>query len=238
MDYKTSISKMTADDHIIRGEKLSDLMSGSFSDAIFLILAARKPNDQESKIFSTMLISVIDHGMGTTSSQAARFVASGGNSVNTAIASGVLSLGDYHGGAIEGAMKQLINVNDVAEFVKNNLDNKNLIYGFGHKIYKEADPRTQQILKLCQELSYQSKYIDLVQSIETELEKQKVKKLPLNVDGVMAAILLEMGFSAKAGKALFVIGRTPGLAAQVIEEQENEKPVRRVSEEEIKYEGK
>ena len=236
MKFKTSISKMTDDDHIIRGEELSKIMEGSFANAIFLILKGKNPTEVESKIFETMLVSIIDHGMGTTSSMAARFVASAGNSVNSAIGTGILALGDYHGGAIEKAMEQLKDVINAKDFVKKALDNKQTIYGFGHKIYKDEDPRTQQILSLCQELKYQSKYIDLVQEIEEEIESQKGKKIILNIDGLIAAILLEMGFTSNVGKAFFVIGRTPGLAAQVIEELENEPPVRRIDESEITYE--
>lgn len=238
MEFKTSISKISDDDHIIRGEKLSELMHGSFADSIFLILKGDKPTATESKIFESILISIIDHGMGTASSMASRFVASTGNSVNSAIGTGILALGDYHGGAIEKAMQQLVEVKNVDEFVKDALANKKTIYGFGHKLYKDEDPRTQQILELCSALKYKSKYINLVQEIEKELEKQKGKKIVLNIDGLIAAILSEMGFTSNVGKAFFVIGRTPGLAAQVIEELENEPPIRRLDEDDIKYIGK
>lgn len=238
MEFKTSISKISDDDHIIRGEKLSKLMSGSFANAIFLILKGDKPTETESKIFESTLIAIIDHGMGTASSMASRFVASTGNSVNSAIGTGILALGDYHGGAIEKAMQQLVEVKDASEFVKDALANKKILYGFGHKLYKDEDPRAQQILGLCKELKYKSKYIDLVQEIEQEIAKQKGKKIVLNIDGLIAAILLEMGFTSNVGKAFFVIGRTPGLAAQVIEELENEKPIRRLDEKDIIYEGK
>lgn len=236
MEFKTSISKMTDDDHIIRGEKLSDLVaSSSFSDAIFLIMRGKKPTQDESKIFAAVLVSIIDHGMGTPSSMASRFIASGGASVNSAIAGGVLALGEYHGGAIEKAMEQLTSISDVSEFVEKCFKTKEIIAGFGHKIYKDADPRVIQIVELCKQLGYDSKYLDLIKLVELEIEKQKGKKIPINIDGVMAAILLAMGFSSKNGKAIFVIGRTPGLAAQVVEELEQERPVRRIDEEEITY---
>ena len=102
MEFKTSISKITNEDVMIRERKLSALMKeASFTDAIFLILKGSFPNQQESKLFSAMLLSIIDHGMGTTSALTSRFVASSGNAVNTAVGAGVLALGDLHGGAIE-----------------------------------------------------------------------------------------------------------------------------------------
>lgn len=238
MDFKTSISKMTADDHTIRGEKLSALMKGSFSDAVFLILKGEKPTTQQSKIFEAMLISILDHGMGTTSSMASRFVASGGNSINASIAGGVLALGDYHGGAIEKAMVELRGVSSTKEFVGSHLEKHQTLYGFGHKVYKERDPRVTSLLQICEDENFRSPYIDLVKEIENEIATQKGTKIPLNIDGLIAAILLAMDFDPLTGKAVFVIARTSGLAAQVIEELKNEPPVRRIDESNITYEGK
>jgi len=228
MEFKTSISKVSKDGLVLRGEKLIDLMEDNFSDVIFFTLLGRKPSSVESKIFSAMLISVVDHGMGTTSSLTSRFVMSGGNSMNTAVGAGVLALGDYHGGAIEKAMGQYLGIEDVVKFVKEN----KIIFGFGHKVYKNFDPRVKELLKLCNKLGYKSKYINLVLDIEKE-----IKKVCLNVDGFIAAVLLEMGFNSELGKGVFIIGRVVGLVAQAYEEKLKEKPVRRIDEESIEYTG-
>ncbi len=239
MDYNTAISKLTKEDHIIRGERLETLVEqGSFSDAVFFILRGVKPSEAESKLFAAMLITSIDHGMGTASSQAARFVASGGNTINTAVAGGLLALGEYHGGAIEKAMIQLGTVSNVEQFVKNALNNKEVIYGFGHKIHKDVDPRSQQLIQLARTLGFTSPQLDLCLAIEQEIEAQKGEKLPLNIDGVMAALLLTMDFDPLTARGVFIIARTPGLVAQAVEEITTEKPVRRVDEEAITYQGK
>jgi len=241
MEFKTSISKITKEGMIIRGEKLSDLINkNSFTDAIFLLLRKRNPTSVESTLFSAMLISIIDHGMGTTSSMTSRFVMSGGNDLNTSVGAGILALGNYHGGAIEQAMVQLNTLTKqtavVEQHINELLGNKKIIYGFGHKIYKTEDPRVTQLLQLCKENNYASSYIDLALQIELLIEKIKGKKICLNIDGLLAAILLEMGFSPLVGKGIFIIGRTPGLVAQSIEEREKEKPVRRIDEDSINYE--
>ncbi len=249
MKYTTSISKITDDGMIIRGEKLTSLIeNNSFSDAIFLILRARKPTAQESVIFTAMLTSVLDHGMGTTSSMTTRFAASAGNPLNAAVGAGVLAIGTHHGGAIEDAMtafKYLLtgktekDIEHIAKaYVADALANKKTIFGYGHKVYKQEDPRVQTILTICKKQNYASNYLTLGRAIAHELEAQKGKKLCFNIDGCIAAILLEMGFSPNMGKGFFIIGRVPGLVAQALEEIECEKPVRRVEEEEIEYKGK
>ncbi|MEE2822244.1 MAG: citryl-CoA lyase [Acidobacteriota bacterium] len=244
MRFKTSVSKLKNEDIIIRGESLSSLIQTfSFSDAIFVLLAGRKPNPKESSVFSALLVAIVDHGMGTTSSLTARFVMSGGNSLNTAVGGGILALGDYHGGAIENAMLQLKSLSvdedsleEVAnQYVQRAIRNKETIFGYGHKVYKERDPRTVTLLSLCHTLDYRSLYIDLANYIETALAKEKGRMICLNIDGFIAAVLLAMGFPPALGKGIFIIGRAPGLVAQAIEEHDNEKPVRRLDESEIEY---
>ena len=132
-------------------------------------------------------------------------------------------------------MEQLQEITNVEEFVTKALKHKKIIYGFGHKIYKQEDPRVKVLLKICQELKYTSQHIDKALEIEKTIEQQKDKKICLNIDGLIAAILLEMGFSPNIGKGFFIIGRVPGLVAQAVEEKENEKPVRRIDEEDISY---
>lgn len=237
MEFTTRISKATDTDTIIRGKKLSELMNGSFSDAIFLLLRGQEPNENESRIFEAMLTSIIDHGMGTASAMASRFVSSTGNPTNASVAAGMLALGKYHGGAIEEAMHELVDTarHDAVSVVKNKLAAGERLLGFGHKMYTE-DPRAQQLIALTEELNYSSKYLLHALQLEAELEKQKGKKLCLNIDGCMAALLLDMGFPPETGNGVFLIGRCSGLVAHSIEER-SEKPVRRIAEKDVQYLG-
>ncbi len=244
MKFKTSVSKLKDDDVIIRGESLSSLIKTlSFSDAIFVLLAGRRPTATESSVFSALLVAIVDHGMGTTSSLTTRFVMSGGNPLNTAVGGGILALGDYHGGAIENAMLQLKSIpvgegqleGVASQYVQRAIREKNTIFGYGHKVYKERDPRTVTLLALCDRLGYASPYLELAKHFEMALEKEKGRKICLNIDGLIAAILLEMGFPPSLGKGIFIIGRAPGLVAQAVEEHDTERPVRRLDESEIEY---
>ena len=178
MKFRTSISKLSDEDVIIRQERLSSLIEGaSFSDTIFLLLTGRRANRKESAMFAALLVSIIDHGMGTTSSLTTRFVMSGGNALNTAVGGGILALGDYHGGAIENAMLQLRAIRAgagdleeaAAKYVHRAMSKKETVFGYGHKVYKKRDPRTVTLLDLSHSLNYTSPYIDLATFIETAL---------------------------------------------------------------------
>ena len=73
--------------------------------------------------------------------------------------------------------------------------------------------------------------------VEQELEKVMERKLPINVDGAIAAIISDMGFDWRLGKAFFVLGRVAGLTAQVYEEQTQEKPMRKMANVDCEYIG-
>ncbi len=239
MEFKTRISKLVQEDVVIRGEKLSSLVSaGKFSDSIFLLLSGRKPTAVEGVLFEKMLIAVIDHGMGTTSSMAARFIASGGNALNVGVGGGILSIGDHHGGAIEKAMQQFYAWQKLGKEksrleIKEMITSKKVIYGFGHKVYKDDDPRVLILLEEVKKKKFSSAHLYLKEEVEKVFVEVKGKKLPINIDGFIALLLCDFGFDPLLGKGVFIIGRTPGLVAQTYEELKYEKPVRRVDEDEI-----
>lgn len=235
MEFKTRISKLEENDINIRGVKLSSLIkTGRFTDAVFLQLSGRSPQEKESKLFEKILISVIDHGMGVTSSMTSRFIASGGNELNVAVGGGILSLGNYHGGAVEKAMQQFLSWDDNSK-IKDMILEKKTIYGFGHTHYKEGDPRVKILIEEMKEIGFESKYLHWKEVVENYFQEVKGKKIYLNIDGLMAMVLCDFGFDPLLGKGIFIIGRTSGLIAQVHEELKYEKPVRRIKEEDITY---
>ncbi|MAG60609.1 citryl-CoA lyase [archaeon] len=244
MKYQTRISKMDRSDesqpmHVIRGKRLSNLLAEkSFSETVFFLLSGREPDPKEAVLFDKMLLSVIDHGMGTTSSMTSRFVASGGNSLHVAVAGGVLSIGDYHGGAVEKAMKQFLHwvtmdETDLREEIKRKILAKEIIYGFGHKVYKTGDPRVEVLTNESAKLGFISKYLHLKDIIEDVFSQVKGRAIHANVDAILALFLCDFGFDPLLGKGIFLIGRVPGLIAQSHEELVHERPVRRVPEERI-----
>ena len=240
--WRTSITLHKGEETFIRGYKLLDLVGNlSFSQAIYLILKGELPSEKESKMMDAMFVSVIDHGIAPPSVIAARAVASGGHTLNVGVAAGVATFGSAHGGALEDAMKifQENIEKDVSSLVKSYLDSKKPIAGFGHKYYKEFDPRTKRLMDVAKSLGFYDKYCAFAEKIEQEIFNQKGKKLVLNVDGAIAAIASEMGFDWRLGKGFFIIGRVPGLVAHVYEELVMEKPFskRLNEEEETEYKG-
>src|SRR3990167_11318421 len=242
MEWKTAISYVEDGKEIIRGEKLSDLIvNKTFVETIFLILRGTFPNAKETTMLNALLTASIDHGIGTPSTMTARITASTKNSMHTAIAAGILAMGELHGSAIEGAaqfFQENKNTADAAKLVAECKAKKMRIPGFGHKVFTSHDPRTQTLLKIAKELGFYGDHTKFAVATEEQLAAQSSKKLPLNIDGVMAAILSDMGFDYSLMKGVFIIGRVPGLVAHVYEEQTTGTGIRRIDPKEEIYIGK
>jgi citryl-CoA lyase len=237
--YKTAITTHKDGKVYLRGKDLIGLSDKvSFAASIYLALKGRLPDEKAEKMFSAMLVISIDHGVEPSSVVAARNIYSAGSPVQAAVAGGVLAFGEYHGGAIESAMESFYEFVDkpAGEVIDDFKSRDKRLAGFGHKLYKGDDPRTVKLIEIAKETGFEGKYVKFAQSISEEF-KNRQKALPLNIDGIIAAILCEMGFDSKVGKGIFIIARVPGLVAHVVEEATREKPVRRLEEDEVEYDG-
>ena len=240
MKFQTAITHITPEGERIRGYELAELaQQNSFAKAIWLLLRGEMPSVAEAKMFSALLTMAIDHGPGTASAQVTRIVASAKTSVQAAVAAGILSMGERHGGAIEGAAKFFAanhTVADVASLVKDLKDKKVRIPGYGHAILTH-DARSTALLDLARELNLHGPHAAFAEKVQLELNQISSKPLPLNIDGSMASILLDLGFASQALTGVFIIARVPGLVAQANEEMTNDVGLRRLSEDEIEYTG-
>lgn len=236
--YKTSISTHVDGKPHVYGYDLTTLAGeASFTKAIYLILKGEMPDKNSEKMLDAILTIALDHGVEPPSVVAARNVYSGGSPIQAAVASGILAMGKYHAGAIEDSMENFKKYEPlgVKKLVEDFAKSGTRVSGFGHRLYS-TDPRTQRLLVIAKELGFYGKYVKFALSVEEELSKG-AKKLPFNIDGIFGALLLELGFNPRAGNGVFIIARTPGLVAHVVEESLREAPVRRLRETDVEYDG-
>lgn len=192
----------------------------SFSQMIFELLSEKTPTESELKLFEMVLNLSIDHGSETPSAVATIQAAKEGKSISEAIAEGLKQINASHGGAIEPCMEMLYRVlsqeDKVRDLVKEYLGQDKRIPGFGHRIYKDKDPRTSLIFRVMSDEAMSDEFVKIAREIEIELESQKGKKLPINIDGAVAVLLCTFDWDPKLSNAVFIIARTPGLCAQYI----------------------
>jgi len=249
MEWKTKITKVEPNHLVTKGYRQEDLIGNvPYSHVVYLLLKDKLPSKEHGKMIDAILTACIDHGVTPPTAMASRVVASGGVPLPTAVAAGVLSIGDAHGGAIEKGAKFLQegiarmkqdgkSIDEMAKIlVSESREQKKRILGFGHRVHT-ADPRTKRLFSLADELKITGKHMNLSKAIEKELGEQTGKNLPINVDGAIAAISSDMGFDWRLGKAFFLLGRVAGLTAHVYEEQTQEKPMRKIFSVDCDYDG-
>lgn len=245
LTFSTAVSGRTHRDIELRGIPLTQLIGeANFVSTLFLSLTGRTPTEPEEKVLNALLVAAIDHGIEPASGFVPRVVASSGSSVLACMAASLLALGPYHGGAITGAMEVLIAVDEYSEdkevsatwLVKKYKTEGKRVPGFGHPVYKDKDPRTQQLFHLAREAGVSLDYMNLALQIEHTLEEETLKKLVINVDGALAALLLTLGIHPLAGNAIFGVARAAGSIAHIVEEQSSGKWVRRLASNAVQYE--
>jgi citrate synthase len=97
--------------------------------------------------------------------------------------------------------------------------------GFGHRVHSSIDPRVDVLFTLAKEVGLAGDGIRFAQALERAVG-DRIKPLPLNIDGALAAVLIDLGLPPLVGKLIFIVGRVAGLSAEVLEEYAREKPMR------------
>ncbi len=244
-EWQSAITNIAPGQIRVRGYNITDIMDKlSFAETVFLILKGELPNKAEAEMMRAILVSSVDHGCSPPSVLGTRNVISGGNSLNAAIAGGVLVIGDSHGGAIENSAKILQTwarkdgsaEELAAQLVEYLREKKIRMPGFGHRLHN-VDPRTLKLFEIAGKCGFSGRHIELCRAVEKALAAGLGKQLPINVDGAIAAVISDMGFDYRLGKGFFIISRVPGLIAHAYEEMTREKPMRQLGNRNFSYDG-
>jgi citrate synthase len=236
--WRTGITTYDEKNIWVSGYEVGTLMQrATFAETIFLMHAGRMPSQQEGKLLDAILISSADHGPGSPSAATARLACSGNRgSVSSAIAAGVLAIGDEHGGAGMACMELIAEGVALAKsegvpletgagrLVDLYRDRGERLSGMGHRQHSN-DPRKAVLFGMAESYGLAGDGVKFMRSLEAAVA-EKIKPLPVNIDGVLAAILYDLGFPPVMGRLIFIIGRVAGLSAEVAEELAREKAMR------------
>ena len=246
--WNTAVTRIEPNRVAVRGYDIAELMGRvSFGAAVYLILTSELPSPAVARLIDAILVSSIDHGATPPSALAARTTASTGASLSAAVAAGIMSINRHHGGAIEDCARQLKVIADratresisIEEAATRTLagmrETGERMSGFGHRVHTK-DPRTVRLFELAREAGVDGIHMKAARAVEKSFADVK-KALPINVDGAIGAILADLGLNPATFNGIFMIARTPGLIAQVIEEQTREKPMRRIDPVNHGYDG-
>jgi len=195
----------------------------SLSANYLLMLTGNKPTTFEAWAFERMLILYLEHDL-NASAFTVRVVASTLADIYSACTSGLAALkGPLHGGANEAAMQMLLKIrtpDNARPYVQAALARGEKIMGFGHRIYKTVDPRSQLAKRLLRELlEKQGKGLETYKLCEAvENAVWEFKKLPSNVDFYAAPLFKSLGIPIPTFTPIFASSRTVGWVAHYNEQ--------------------
>lgn len=227
---RSEVAYSTADRIVVRGHDLVDLIGNvALGDMAFLELKGRLPTSQESAVFNAITVTLVEHGM-TPSTIAARMTYLGApESLQGAVAAGILGLGGRFGGTVEdiarilqtrlGAAPLEADLRQVArDVVEEHRSAKRLIPGIGHPEHKDIDPRVPRLFEVAAANGLSGRHVELVRLIGDEASTALGRKLPVNATGAIGAIASELEIPWQVCRGLAVMARAIGLVAHLQEE--------------------
>jgi citrate synthase len=217
----------------VRGRDLSgDLMGRlSFTEYFHLLLTGDEPTDDQRFFLDLLLVSIAEHGMMPTNVAARMTLAADPESLQGAVAAGILGCGpvvlgtseecarlleEAQGGVASGREAEAV-ADEIARAIH---ASGGKVPGFGHPVHRPLDPRAERILELADARGVTGSHVVLARCLRDSVAETWGRPLTMNVSLPIAAVLLDLGFPSSAAKAVPILARTAGLLAHLAEERE------------------
>jgi citrate synthase len=225
-DPVTRISRAFPDRVEVRGRDLAgDLMGRlSFTEYFHLLLTGREPSDDERFFLDLLLVSIAEHGLMPSNIAARMTFAADPESLQGAVAAGILGAGPVILGAAEDCALLLAAMHaegrDATQVARDIHAAGGKVPGFGHPLHRPVDPRAERILELADARGVSGPHVALARALHEAVAETWGKPLTLNVSLPIAAVMLDLGYSPAIVKAVPILARTASLLAHLAEEQE------------------
>jgi citrate synthase len=236
--YPTSIGTSDATTIRLLGHDLAKEMLGSvsFGELAFWLVALRRPERGELRVFEAVLVALADHGFTPTAIAARLTYLSAPDSLQGALAAGILGGGSRFLGVTENAGRFLADaLRDNPEHpvdekgwdamartvVQRCRESGTLVPGLGHPVHKVQDPRTPVIIRIADEEGMRGPHLRLFEAIGRVHPEILGRTLPLNGAGVCGAALADLGFAPELLRGFALLARTAGLLGHIAEEMRN-----------------
>lgn len=228
----THICEAHADRIEVRGRDLTgDLMGRlSFTSYFYLLLTGREPTEEQRFFLDLLLVAIAEHGLVPTVLAARMTLAADPDSLQGAVAAGILGAGPVILGTSELCGRLLVEADAkvaaggeprrvVLDLVRAIRQSGAKAPGFGHPVHKPVDPRSERILALAAERGIAGRHCAMAGLIRDAVAEVWGKPLVMNVSMPIAAVLLDLDFPAPMIKAIPLLARTGSLLAHLAEEQ-------------------
>ena len=240
----TAISQAYPDRVEVRGRDLTgDLMGRvGFTEYFHLLLTGNEPTAEQREFLDLVLVALAEHGLMPSNVAARMTLAADPESLQGAVAAGILGAGPVLLGTSEECAKLLAGAiaagRSAGEVARELHDVGARVPGFGHPVHRPVDPRAERILELADERGVSGPNVAFARELRDAVAETWGKPLPMNVSMPIAAVLLDLGFPVAAVKSVPILARTASLLAHLAEEQEQPLgfTLARAAEDAVRYE--
>jgi citrate synthase len=229
--FPTGLGTSDADSISLLGQDLAaDLMGRvGFGELAFWLVAGRRPNAGEVRLFEAVLVALADHGFTPTAIAARLTYLSAPDSLQGALAAGLLGGGSRFLGVTEDCGRFLAAT--LAESSGDDVDaialdavtraraEKRFVPGLGHPVHKVEDPRTPVLIRIATEEGLYGPHLRLFEAIGRVHPQVLQRRLPLNGAGVCGAALADLGLPVEMLRGFALLARAAGLLGQLAEER-------------------
>lgn len=239
--FHTAVSDVRPGTVSLRGYPLDEVMRRlSYTEGAFLSIIGRLPEPAERRVLDVILTSLLDHGFVASTITAARYVASGNPQFVPAVAGGLLAAGSNtlspeHSYAVldraaavresDGVGPEAAADTVVGEFRAA----RRRLPGFGHPVHKASDFRADVLFAAVDEAGLAGESVTQLRALHEALCRSG-RNLPINIDGALAAVGRDLGWSSDQTVAFALLSVLPGLMGHVIEELEDPVPLRFITD--------
>ncbi|MFB2586501.1 citryl-CoA lyase [Herbiconiux liukaitaii] len=238
-EYPTRIGTSTADSISLLGHDLPGELIGriGFGELAYLLVTRRRPTPGQLRVFEAVLVALADHGFTPTAIAARLTLYSAPDSLQGALAAGLLGGGSRFLGVTEDTGLYLQGVlaplGDTSAFTTAYWDDAARaavqatsaagakVPGLGHPVHKQGDPRTPVIIGIAEEEGVKGPYLELFEAIGRVHPEILGRTLPLNGAGVAGAALADAGLPVQLLRGFALLARTAGLLGHLAEELEH-----------------
>jgi citrate synthase len=234
--YRTGLGTSTADTITLLGRDLAGELIGKvgFGELAFWLVAKRRPTPDELAVFEAVLVSLADHGFTPTAIAARLTYASAPDSLQGALAAGLLGGGSRFLGVTEDSARFLSGClaelpspprdesgwDEVAtEVVAATRAAGRFVPGLGHPVHKVEDPRTPVLFDLARRHGTYGDHLELFAAIGRVHAAVLGRTLPLNGAGVCGAVLADLDLPVSVMRGFALLARCAGLLGHLVEEQ-------------------
>lgn len=229
LDRNTWTSAVSDCDHpqfLISGYRLPDIIGNlTYTQTLFLCLRGRLPEERETRMLDALLCAIVDYSIGPAPF-AARVVASANPQMNAAMAAGILAQGPYAispQDAAEFILRARAEADQLglppaeatAQVVAQLRARKERIPGIGHPSHHGGDPRAERLEAVARDLGFWGPVAEFYRGLVAHFNAAAGKNLTINVDGMLACLLLELGFAPAEMVGVAALSTLPGIIANV-----------------------